>query len=60
MEAHSARLLERFERAYDRHQLHAVIGRRRFPAVDLCRCKYCGTPQRIEYRQQVARELAHD
>lgn len=29
----------------------------RFPADDRCRCKYCGTPARIEYRQRVARHL---
>jgi hypothetical protein len=34
--------------------------RGRFPAVDRCHCKYCGTAPRIQYRQQLARELAHD
>ena len=35
VQAHAARALERFERADDRHQLHAVVGRRGFAAVEL-------------------------
>lgn len=41
-----------------RSRFHEV--RAHFPADTRCHCKYCGTPERIEYRRSVAAELGRE
>lgn len=41
-----------------RSRFHEV--RAHFPPDVRCQCKYCGTPERIEYRRSVAAELGRE
>ena len=41
-----------------RSRFHEV--RAHFPADVRCQCKYCGTPERIEYRRSVSAELGRE
>lgn len=41
-----------------RSRFHEV--RAHFPADTRCQCKYCGTPERVEYRRSVTAELGRE